>query len=384
MKALKIVNLTLLTTLLSLSCSKKQEASHTKADFPVNQAKIPVEVYPFNSLPIDHLLEEAENYFRNDILPPIVPVEVLAEGQRPHAIRLIRSHLEIAKYIKAGDVFVSYEPVIKANAKPMDILQKGMPHAGIVVKNRQGGRDLLFPQKDNEDFICHLDTSSGWDPSGCIFEGSNHFFRIENSDPQESLDRIVDITNAVFDNWTYDPLFNLDLKTEKDLQAMISKIENGSKTNLYCSELPYTLHSVAQERIIFEPTTFGKTIEEYNTFVENYGSLFDTPITSESSTNSIIEYFGSFLPNQSILDNYIIRSFVRSTMLNPNGLTSSWSGVSGKELAGMWVYMDEAKKTEVRYTTWEATFLIPTRPYPYRENFTQRLERWLNLLETSS
>ena len=63
MKALKIVNLTLLTTLLSLSCSKKQEASHTKADFPVNQAKIPVEVYPFNSLPIDHLLEEAENYF---------------------------------------------------------------------------------------------------------------------------------------------------------------------------------------------------------------------------------------------------------------------------------------------------------------------------------
>ena len=31
-------------------------------------------------------------------------------------------------------------------------------------------------------------------------------------------------------------------------------------------------------------------------------------------------------------------------MLNPNGLTSSWSGVSGKELAGMWVYMDEAKK----------------------------------------
>ena len=176
------------------------------------------------------------------------------------------------------------------------------------------------------------------------FEGSNHFFRIENSEPLEDKDKIIEISNAVFDNWNYDALFDLDITDENSLSSISEKIENGDKTNLYCSELPYTLHSVVQKKLIFEPTTFGKTIEEYNKFVETYGKLFTKPITNESSVQSIIKYFGGFLPNESILDNLLIRSFVKSAMLNPNGMASSLSGVAGKRLAGMWLFMDEAKK----------------------------------------
>ncbi len=241
-----LVNTALILTLVIVGCSDQNHNSKTKADFPVQQANLPIEVYPFNSLDIEHLKYEEKNFFKNEKLPPLVEVKLVAKDQNPHAVRLMRSHLEISEYVRPGDVFVAYEPILANRDDPMNILQKGMPHAGIVVKNRQGGRDLLFPQKDGEDFTCHLDTSSGWDPSGCIFEGSNHFFRIENSEPLEGKDKIIEVSNAVFDNWTYDALFDLDITDENSLSSISEKIENGDTTSLYCSELPFTLHSVVQ------------------------------------------------------------------------------------------------------------------------------------------
>ena len=165
-----LMNASILAALVLIGCSDQNQNSQLNADFPVKQANLPIEVYPFNSVDVEHLKEEEKNFFRDQKLPPVVEVKLVAKDQKPHAIRLMRSHLEIAEYVRPGDVFVSYEAVTVGKDNPMNVLQKGMPHAGIVVKNRQGGRDLLFPQKDGEDFVCHLDTTSGWDPSGCILK----------------------------------------------------------------------------------------------------------------------------------------------------------------------------------------------------------------------
>ena len=248
------------------------------------------------------------------------------------------------KYVKKpGDVFVYFEPITKEYDNPMHVLQKGMTHAGLVVENRQG-KDLFFPQKDGEHFSCHLDTSSGWDPSGCLFDQAHHFVRIENDSPQENKDAIIDIANNLYQNWTYDAFFNLDTVDQKSLDQMSQKLNTGEKTNLYCAELPYTVHSVSQNKLIFPPTTFGKTIEEYNDFVEKYGNLFDNKITKERSVDSVIEYFNNFYQTKSLLDNGLVKSFVRASIMNPNGVTASMAGISNKKLASMWAFIEEAKR----------------------------------------
>lgn len=323
-----------------VACSNNQ--STTKNDTTHSFARLPVEVYPFNSIPMQHLKYEEENYFEGVDLPPIVPVRLVTKDQVPHGIRLMKSHYDISMYVKPGDIFVSYHPVVKNKNNPMNVLQKGMPHAGIVVANRQGGRDLFFPQKDGESFLCHLDTSAGWDPSGCVFTGSNHFFRVEQPDSNNKT--IVDMTNAVFENWQYDPLFQLDVTDDKSIQKMSNKITDGDQVKLYCSELPFALHSMAQNKLIFKPTTFGESMQQFNLFIKEYGHLFKKPITEKNAVESIVGYFGKFLPSQTILNNTLVKSFVSSALTNPDGLASSMTGIASKPLAGMWNYMDEAKK----------------------------------------
>ncbi|MBQ49985.1 MAG: hypothetical protein CMP10_21575 [Zetaproteobacteria bacterium] len=323
-----------------LGCDKINPFSETDNGLAYLDVKLPKEPVPLNSLPISVLEREAEGFFDGVPLPPIVKAPHDTDKEE-YGIRYIQNNHDIMKYVQPGDVFVNFHWVEKSEQNLMRVLQKGQTHAGIVIENKTGGRDLYFPQENGEKFICHLDTSSGWDPSGCLFSDETHFFRIEG----EATDKdVLYFAEKVFENWKYDPGFNLDIGSDSQVSKLTADIEAGKASNLYCSELPYTLHSVANQQLLYEPETFGEILSRFNEFRSSYDDLYSASFNDDASVTGIIKYFVGFLPENTntLLDNSLVRKFVSTAIKNPNGMTARLSGVAGKKLASMWGFLDQS------------------------------------------
>ena len=59
-----LINAATLSALMMVGCSGQNQNSKVKADFPVKQANLPIELYPFNSIELEHLKEEEKNFFK--------------------------------------------------------------------------------------------------------------------------------------------------------------------------------------------------------------------------------------------------------------------------------------------------------------------------------
>ncbi len=311
---------------------------------PLDQSvRLPAEPYPFNRLPVSQLKATEAATFKGALPPPIIEVKH-SQPLEPHGIRYIQTQRDIAKYVRPGDIFVSFDPMIKDTKDPMMLLQQGMYHAGLVVANHQGGKDLFFPGTNNDSFLCHFDTTAGYDPSGCTFDGPHHFFRINHTSQSEK--KVIDIANQIFGNWGYDYLFQLNAESESTIFDLKHQLSQRKKMSFYCSELPYTIHALALEHMPFKPTSIGSILNNFNSFRDKNRNSYQLDLSDASTTKAIIEYFASFLPerSQTIIDNAVIRSYVRSAISKPLGKTEHEGLVAKRVIVPPWQFMEEAKK----------------------------------------
>ncbi len=304
--------------------------------------QLPFEPIPFNSMPISQLNEEAKQVFAGGTPPPVVQVSH-SKGGVPHGVRYLQTQRDIAKYIRPGDVFVAFIPMTKDTDDPMMLVQHGMYHAGLVISNKLGGKDLFFPNVDGQPFLCHFDTTAGYDPSGCTFDGPTHFFRINADSPTYA--KALNWTSKIFGNWSYDYLFQLNAAETKDVTKLAANISTQTKPSFYCSELPFSVHSLALGKPIFRPTTIGDILDEFNNFRSENRSEYKLDLSDESTTKAIVYYFASFLPErtQTILNNPVTRSYVKGALTTPQGADSKQGIIARTAIVPPWQFMREAK-----------------------------------------
>jgi hypothetical protein len=224
------------------------------------------ELRPFNRFSIT-LLEKEKALFHEQKWPTPQSVVVIQEFQgQQYGIRpLSRSDLD--GILQHGDIGVKYTPIDLALTEQPDFLtllaQEGQTHAFIIASRSEFvSRAALKPDRDDgaSKLYCHIDSPRVG--SGCDFPGNYHFFRIVPSkdDPEDSNKLAAELAldwyaspNAL----KYDPLlrtdmFISDLKTV-ELEVLSALRHDSDKAPpQYCSEFPFTVHSLVRGRPLFE------------------------------------------------------------------------------------------------------------------------------------
>jgi hypothetical protein len=325
-----------------LSCRAKQESAQSDltSSWLLSNVQLPEEPYPFNSMPLSRLEEDAEGPLKDQPLPPIVLVKHRA--QLPdHGIRYMQSNRDIAQYVRPGDIFVEFESIGPDKPEPMMVLQKGMYHAGIVIANESGERSLFFPKLESDAFLCHLDTTAGYDPSGCGFLSPTHFFRVADADPAQ----VHEVLGKLFRNWRYDYLFKLAIESQVDIASFKQSLKADAKLPMYCSELPFTVHALASGKFPVKPVSVAEILGEFNGFRAAHQSLYNADLSDEVVTKAIVQYFSMFLPTgvNSLVDNPLARRYVKSALAARPENTAEAKGIGGRRLVPPWAFMDASK-----------------------------------------
>jgi hypothetical protein len=134
--------------------------------------------------------------------------------------------------------------------------EKGMSHAKLVVKK---GREL-----------CHIDSPDVM--SDCKWESFMHFFRVETDETvRQKVQGISELLVSRTPAYDYDAFLFTDVyvKGVASVQRQMSQFAANqlkSLPPLYCSELPFTVYSLAMGRSLFETNfnmmDFAKQISE--------------------------------------------------------------------------------------------------------------------------
>ncbi|MBM4252107.1 MAG: hypothetical protein FJ146_09065 [Deltaproteobacteria bacterium] len=333
-----------------LGCRAKHDGatSDLTSSWLLSGLQLPVEPYPFNSLPLSRLEEDAAGPLHGQPLPPVVPVKHLKQLPE-HGIRYLQTNRAIAEYVRPGDIFVEFQTMGAEDPDPMMLIQKGMYHAGIVIANQSGERSLFFPNAEGDAFLCHIDTTGGYDPSGCGFVSPTHFFRVTDADPAQ----VQDAAMRLFRNWRYDYMFKLAVDSQSDIDDFKKSLNGSDKTPLYCSELPFMVHAVASGRFPVKPVPIAQILAEFNDFRAANQSLYRADLNDDVVTKSIVRYFSSFLPSgvDSLVDNPVARRYVKSALNKRPEPSDDAKGIAGRRLVPPWIFMDASKSgaSPVRY-----------------------------------
>ncbi|MDA9951722.1 hypothetical protein N9D31_04000, partial [Oligoflexaceae bacterium] len=133
---------------------------------------------------------------------------------------------------------------------------------------------LLFPEYP-EGYLCHVDASNYY--SGCDYfpgEGAQkkpghfHFFRVNHSSDKDVQDAVAMI-QRIKGKLKYDIDMNLDVLETENRDKVRQAIFNGKIGDFkqYCSEVPYTIHTLAAKRSIMTPL-------DMTTMMYGFNSLF--------------------------------------------------------------------------------------------------------------
>ncbi len=328
--------------ILTSGCRSKQESakSDLSSSWLLSGVDLPEEPYPFNSMPMERLSQDADGDLRGQPLPPVVPVRHRTQLPQ-HGVRYMQTNRDISKYIRPGDIFVRFEPIGSSNFDPMMLLEKGMYHAGIVIANHEGEGRVFFPSEDSDAFLCHFDITGEYDPSGCGFIGPTHFFRVLGTDHSQVQDAVA----KIFKNWKYDYLFKLSIQSTGDISTYRKSLKPHSKQSMYCSELPFTIHALATDKLPVTPISVSQILADFNEFRDKFRGLYAVDLNDDVMTGAIVDYFSMFLPDSvdSLLDNRIARSYIKSALAARPDNNDQARGIAARRLIPPWSFMDESK-----------------------------------------
>ena len=252
------------------SCKQRPSSGLTGYDQPDDSFEYAQEIIPYNRLPLSALSRDEKLFAeRRWPLPDRVQEIQTRDGQR-FGLRIIEES-ELKKYVFPGDVALDYTPI----GDPKDVLfnyklgqkylksegqvtqqeavginqmilvglgEKGMSHAKLVVES--GNR------------LCHVDSPSVM--SDCNWEGFLHFFRVDVEDVVKArVGYAAKLMNERPSSYDYDAFLYTDVyvKGVSSVGEKFGGFERGTLASLpplYCSELPFTLYSIALGKNMFE------------------------------------------------------------------------------------------------------------------------------------
>jgi hypothetical protein len=264
---------------------KSRSSSNIKNidDFDFNYGFVQ-EIVPFNRLPINVIERDREIFRKNSWPMPDKLQPVQAYKGVEYGLRLIDS-TELAKYVRPGDIAVDYSPIddptklvlesklyqarlgmegIKPEADDIGVGhlilvglgERGMNHAKLVV------------ERDGD--LCHIDSPDVM--SDCKWEGFTHFFRVETA--EETVKRVLEMAKVIgskpapyaYDAFLFTDIYVRGVSPLVNQMAKLRSQESQSFSPLYCSELPFTLYSLAQGKSLFNTNfnmiDFAKQISE--------------------------------------------------------------------------------------------------------------------------
>jgi hypothetical protein len=280
----KLACVTFLALSSQFGCKERQASSLTNAGASQQSYGYTKEVIPFNRIPID-VIKRDEHLFQRNAWPiPSKVQKIQTYRDVPYGIRLIELE-ELAEFIRPGDIAVDFTPIdnpqnlvfeskIYKAAQNSDgdkqedgdvgirhmilvgLGEKGMSHAKLVVKK---GREL-----------CHIDSPDVM--SDCKWESFMHFFRVETDETvRQKVQGISELLVSRTPAYDYDAFLFTDVyvKGVASVQRQMSQFAANqlkSLPPLYCSELPFTVYSLAMGRSLFETNfnmmDFAKQISE--------------------------------------------------------------------------------------------------------------------------
>lgn len=228
------------------------------------------EVIPFNRLPLSRLKADEEVFAKYGWDLP-TRVEIVQKYENSdYGIRVIDED-ELARFIRPGDIAVDYSPIddpkkMVFQSKLIKTMQKssgdnpeqgdiGVSHMVLVGLGEQGMSHAKLVTKMGSK-LCHIDSPEVM--SDCKWEGFTHFFRVETE--QVIRDRVTAIADLITSRpapYNYDAFLFTDVyvKGITSLQRHLAQFSAKKVTSLppfYCSELPFTIYSLAMDKNLLE------------------------------------------------------------------------------------------------------------------------------------
>jgi len=266
----KLACVTFLLLSSQSGCKERQASSLTNAGANQQSYGYTKEVIPFNRIPID-VIKRDEHVFQRNAWPVPSKVQKIQTYQDvSYGIRLIEPE-ELAEFVRPGDIAVDYTPIdnpqnlvfeskiykaaqnsegVKQDEGDVGIRhmilvglgEKGMSHAKLVVKKGQE--------------LCHIDSPDVM--SDCKWESFMHFFRVEtDATVRQKVEGMSELLASRSSAYDYDAFLFTDVyvKGVASVQRQMSQFAANqlkSLPPLYCSELPFTVYSLALGRNLFE------------------------------------------------------------------------------------------------------------------------------------
>lgn len=252
------------------SCKERSPSGSRQSGYENLTEGYTKEVVPFNRIPMERLRADEEIFRRNRWQMPKETKFVQTHNGVDYGIRLINPE-DLKTFIWEGDIAVDYDPIDDPNSlvresKLGEIRQKstgektereeiGLNHLILVRLGEKGMSHAKLVVTRNGS-LCHLDSPESM--SDCNWDSFTHFFRVETTDDvRKSVNKMIDVLKERDSSYDYDSFLYTDIyvKGLPSFQSRMTKL-NESKSSklppLYCSELPFSVYSLAMGRNMLE------------------------------------------------------------------------------------------------------------------------------------
>lgn len=256
---------------LVLSCKERSAAVSRQSGYQSWTVSYAKEVVPFNRLPLGRLKADEEIFRRNGWQLPKETKVVQTHNGVDYGIRVINPE-ELNTFVSDGDIAVDYDPIHDPNSLVMesklnDIQQKsagekvereeiGLNHL-ILVRLGEKGMSHAKLVVNRKGKTCHVDSPESM--SDCSWDSSyTHFFRVETTaDVRQRVDKMIDILKERTSSYDYDSFLYTDIYVRgvPAFQSRMTKFSESKSSKLpplYCSELPFSIYSLAMGRNMLE------------------------------------------------------------------------------------------------------------------------------------
>ena len=224
-----------------------------------------------------------------------------------YGLRPFANEAQIRGLIKPGDVAIYYNLLTK-NSTPMNIAQWGMYHAATVVSNRPfAGAPKKIDESLPDDALCFVHAGQGAD---CKISFYTHFFRVNYNDPATAA-TVAEMAGRTIEVIEYDATFTTEILNNNNTldKGTFAAVKDGTVPAMYCSELPYTLHSTMIEAPLFGGKYVTDIVTEYKD-VRKMGE-FACPMGTDASVDSLMKYLGQFDLKLSKSQKYLMETAVQ-------------------------------------------------------------------------
>jgi hypothetical protein len=413
MKIASVISFMLPIAFLSvgLSCKERSTAvsrQSSKEKLSVGYTK---EVVPFNRLPMDRLKADEEIFLRNGWQLPSETRFVQTHNGVDYGIRIINPE-DLKRFVLEGDIAVDYDPIYDPNmvvreSKLNDIAQKsagekptaedvGLNHLILVRLGEKGMTHAKMVVSRNGK-LCHLDSPESM--SDCNWDTYTHFFRVETTpEVRKSVFNLIDVLKVRTSSYDYDSFLYTDIYIKgvpafQNRMTTFKERKSDKLPPLYCSELPFSIYSLAMGRNMIETNfnlmDFAKQIsdlrseQKFAPFVNNEvmqqslsAFVLGAPTVPESVRPIISGGIKQLLSNGYMGGSlrYLVKRYYPSLVLPQHFMLAA---ISPEKVPGARVvYVGSIENTSVERNRAYFSTLIQETARVAINNYLQRVKDW--------